>query len=135
MKQATGILLGVASLFAAVSSNVFAAGTSLPAINNVGIKLLGTCPATAEICPAVEPWTEISFSYKSCATMDFEIEVAPASPAHASAVHEVSITLKQNVDCFGPAIWREYSLQLDSLADPSAQYVVLNPLSLSLDKF
>lgn len=135
MERATSLLLKASFFLAAMPGNVFASDAGLPAINNVAIKLAGTCPENAEICPAVEPWTEIAFSFKSCTKMSFVLEAVAPGADEPGAPHEISILVRQIKDCKGPGVWRDYSLQVDSLADPSARYVILNPLTLGLNKF
>ncbi len=98
-----------------------------PVVNNVQIIVKGVCDPTADMCPSVEPWTEISFTHTSCAAMPFEV----SKKQDANGVISLSLQFPRDThDCMGPTYPHTYQLQLDSNYQVGQHYRIENPIGI-----
>jgi hypothetical protein len=78
---------------------------------------------------AVQPTASLQFRYASCAKRVWTVERKAQKVLEGE---RVMLRLQdQAVDCFGPTIEREYTVQVSSDAGIDDRYVLINPTQLS----
>lgn len=116
-------------LFASQSFAIQAIDTAdiaqLPVLQNVKLTQTVVGPMLT-----VQPQALIEFTYRSCAPRFFEANIE-----EMKGILFVSIIEKIGLDCMGPTMEREYSVQYSSDATENQKVVILNSQTLLSPNF
>ena len=124
-------LFAAATLFVAGTASAQPLDRPLPVINDVALEVGGECSGGPGVmCPAVEPWTNVSFTFVSCSPQQFEADVKIVGNTRL-----ISVERTRFADCRGPERSFEYTIQVDSVHQYDAAYVLLNPLGIKPGAF
>lgn len=94
---------------------------TLPVLEMPSIKI-SEGPAMA----AVQPTAHLIFSYSSCSTRSFEVKTQTVNSFGGKNTY-VQVNKVHAIDCKGPAISREYTVQISSDSFADGAYILSNP--------